>query len=223
MRKYLLILCILLPLSGLADDRLDSLREVADDVRLGLNIATNATCAPDSVVFDIVRDAYLVAGTDILGRLIIDTVVSAVSGENIAIDSNIVFVDIVRWINKDSSTSLVYTPIKEWRDLSVLTGRSGWTAHPKYFDWRPGYIVLYQTPIAIDTFIVYGYGKISDIMTDSTFVSDFPVSYRMAPLFKARALLGAMIGHPRYETWEKFYMNEVAKINLAIRGRKSGE
>ena len=227
MKKWLLII-LLIASPVMADDYADSLREAGNMVRLNLNIATNSTAAPDSNVFDFIRGAYFEAGTAIWGRLIIDTIYTSINKTSYALDSNIVYVSSVIWQHADSLKSLMPVNVgawgqlydKRWRRLIQSDNDNDqYDNHSSYYDFVPGYIYLYPCPDKVDTmFIVNGYGRISDVMSDSTFVADFPAAYRSAPLYLATAKLGLALGISRAADYFKLYEAEVIKINNAILG-----
>ena len=89
---------------------------------------------------------------------------------------------------------------------------------PDYYTWKSGAITLYPIPYyAGDSIFVDGRARVSDIMSDTTFVSDFPVTYRPLP-----AILATVFVARRCDLTEKaafyweLYQHFAGMLNITV-------
>ncbi len=212
-----------------ADDFLDSLREQCALVRQNLNIATNGSQLEDSVVAKYIREGYCILAPAVKGRQVRDTIVTVQYQEDYVvatgvtgIDSTLIEILKVRMSNKDTIKTIKHAAQEVWDTLFpegyTLKGRTGMTAHPSYYDWVQGRITLYPVPyIAGDTIIIDGVARVHTIMTDSTFVAQFPVIYR--PLVTTYATVRQAEAIEKYDKakfyWELLlYQSQIMNLNV---------
>jgi len=217
MRILLIALMVLIVSTAYgAEDYLDSLQEYSAVISQNLNISTTSKACPDSMKFRSVRSAAIVVAQAIYGNFMLDTVVATADDYDYALDS-LIKVKYVNFKSTDTVLPLIFTPMVEWRSLKIprtLTGQSGVLAHPSYYDWDNGYLFLYPTPHAADTFIVYGFGKLANIISDSTFVTDLEVNYRPSLEALATALTALKLKmYDEHTAWMTVFEREIALIN----------
>jgi len=188
MRKIIIIFAVVILCgSARADDYLDSLRECYTQVKQNLNMQNNGTEIADSIVAKSVREAAVLLAVATGSRETSDTFVTVSRQQRYSIDSQIVSIDRVYFISSD--TLRVLKPIGNNDPYPSsgysLCGQNGIDRIPGYYRWvyypDSGYVSLqlYAIPCSDgDTMIVEGSGKITNIMSDSTFVSQIPVIYR---------------------------------------------
>lgn len=217
MRIFLTVIFVLFATVAFsAEDYLDSLQEYSAVISQNLNISTSSSSCPDSMKFRSVRSAAIVVAQAIYGNFVLDTVVATANDYDYGIDS-VLKIKYVTFKNTDTVLPLTYAPMVEWRNLKIkktLSGQAGALAHPSFYDWDNGYLFLYPTPSVADTFIVYGYGKLINIIGDSTFVTNLEVNYRPALEACATSLTALKLKmYDDYTAWWAVFEKEVALIN----------
>lgn len=184
MKKLIIILLLFTP-SLFADDYLDSLQEMSVTVKQNLNFASNSPNVPDSLVFSKIRETYALFSNWVFANEIVETLITTSGVLDYAYDS-LVKINEVFWKKKDSLMSLTFEKKSNWINIFnrpvLLSENDNYLAHSTYYDQTTGRIQFYPTPDKVDTFIIYGLGKVTNIISDSTFVTQFPITYRPAVL-----------------------------------------
>lgn len=210
MKKIIiLILCLSVYAPVMADDYADSLTEIASIVRQNLNVWGSSAKLPDSVVFNSVREGFISLAPILYAREFTDTVYTDTGQFQYAIDSQFLVVDMIFYksgfnmltvplIDADSFNIIYSTPM-------ILKAGEENQSIPTYCNWRGTYLRFYPVPIKVDTFIVSGFAKVVDLMSDTTFVADFPVTYRPAVIAYATAHAALKSRNPAWKEWLELY------------------
>ncbi|MFX0194825.1 MAG: hypothetical protein ACFFCW_01790 [Candidatus Hodarchaeota archaeon] len=225
MNKLLIVIFVVLLITPVwADDYLDSLQEMSAKVKQNLGYATNSDGVPDSLVFSKIREGYVLFSNWMKANEIVETLVTSAGVFDYAYDSIIVIRGIF-WKKGDSLNGLKEYPKDQWIDIFgrpvVLSEQEGWVAHSTYYDQTEGRIQLYPTPDKADTFLIYGLGKLQNIISDSTFVTQFPVGYRPAIIDYATAKTAA--AKQMYEAagiWWNIAVNTIRAVDTTINLRE---
>jgi hypothetical protein len=188
-KRLIFIICLMVVLAApiMADDFLDSLGEQREFVKTSLRITTASQRASNADIEDKIREGYSIFENALAAITVTDTITSVAYQVGYNLDSLITRVDLVYWqdtalfkvlrlIDPDSLTGLYYEGFS-------LLGKSGVEAIPGYYSWNQGRINFYP-PFAGagESIYVIGRGRVSNIMSDTTFVADFPVNYRSIPV-----------------------------------------
>lgn len=194
MKKLILLTITILVLGGaaIADDFLDSTREMCSMVKQNLSLSTNSPKVADSIITKYIREAYCILAPAVAAMSFMDTILTVAYTQVYDLDSHLIQVEKVYFVNKDTLIPLHHIPTGGLDTLYpsgyTLAGKNGWEAHPSYYDWSIAvwnssyhrlHITFYPIPVGTgDTIIVEGVSKVGGIASDSTFTSEFPVSYR---------------------------------------------
>lgn len=219
MKKFIVIVCAILFVPIMADDYADSIGEITTSIRQNLNFASTSTVVTSANVQRYIRESFIILSGVVSGKYLADTVIVSASDIDYAVDTQIIKINKVICKYGDTLLALKYHPLDDWRSLAITPylSQTGIMSHSSFYDWEYGWVFLYPPPVKIDTIIVYGYTKVLDIMSDSTFPQDYGVIYRPAAIAYATSQLAAsMKMWSEADWWSKEFDKQanILKMNL---------
>lgn len=189
MKKIIILILLFCP-SIFAADYLDDLTEQRNYVRKNLNLDTTSTAAYSALIDGFLREGYTILAPAVGGKHWTDSVISVSGQIDYALDSEMIKIQRVYWHSGLQLKSLREVPIDSFSVLfplgMSLANKEGFWARPSYYAWSQGKIKLFPVPFyANDTFVIDGIARVDNILSDTTFVADFPVIYRPLPVIYA--------------------------------------
>jgi hypothetical protein len=199
-RLFVIFTILLSCASVFSADFMLTLSDYRAQIKRRLNVdPTNITWMTDSVMNQLTREAIVTVNPRIEGIRVSKTLLTDYHKLAYAIDTSVIGVTSVTWVNGDTIRPLKYMIMESWVSLqhqSTNGADDEFLSRPSVYDYTDDSLYLFPVPtIPDDTIRYWGPQKITDIMTRDT-IGALPQKYRIPILNYATYLVAVAAQHP---------------------------
>ena len=198
--RYLFTIIVLLCSSVFAADFLLTLGDYRAQIKRRFGVEpNNTTWMTDTVMNQLIREAIVTVNPKIEGVKVSRTVLTDYHKFAYKIDTSMVSIQTVSWVNGDTIRPLQYMAMESWGTLlhqSTNGAMDNYLSRPSVYDYTDDSLYLFPIPtISDDTIQYFGSQKITNIATRDT-VGTLPQKYRVPILNYATYLVAVAKQHP---------------------------
>ncbi len=214
MKKILFAILLFVVSPIRADDWLDTLKYVRYQVRLAAGYDSGAVSyMTDTLGNNFIREGIVAVNIALQTIRTVNEIVCTKYENSYQLDTLQMGIYSVEWVSRDTVTTLEYVSRETWRPLKGKSMTDN--KKPAYYDYSHDSIFIFQTPIAADTILVYGWEKVANLDTIAA-LGFLRQAYRLAVLKYATWQAAMARQHPMTLEFKSQYFQTLTNLKAGL-------